>query len=232
MATTSVDLTPFGFTSTENLVYNRLVAGGPAGGYAIARDLLIARANVYQALRGLVAKGGAAQIDGEPARFRAVTPMDLYASIVDQSARKLDGLERQLAGAHVEGQAMTVPVNGDRALVELATRVLVREREPVTLLTPARLQPALTPALRKRAVDGGATDTWIISDAPPGSDISSIQLDRVRALLGLEALILLAGSSVLLARFSAGETSGYWTSDPLLCALARGAVAALLGDTP
>ena len=56
--TTPLDLTPFGYTQTENLVYSRLLQGGPASGYAVARDLLIARANAYQALRGLVAKGG------------------------------------------------------------------------------------------------------------------------------------------------------------------------------
>ena len=32
-----IDLTPFGFTPTESLVYEVLLTGGPGTGYAIAR---------------------------------------------------------------------------------------------------------------------------------------------------------------------------------------------------
>ena len=57
------DLTRFGFTPTEGLVYQVLLTGGPGTGYAIARPPGLARANAYSALEGLVAKG-AARVDG------------------------------------------------------------------------------------------------------------------------------------------------------------------------
>jgi sugar-specific transcriptional regulator TrmB len=50
------DLTRFGFTPTEGLVYQVLLTGGPGTGYAIARAAGLARANAYSALEGLVAK--------------------------------------------------------------------------------------------------------------------------------------------------------------------------------
>ena len=54
-----LDLTPFGFTPTESLVYEVLLTGGPGTGYSIARSAGLARANAYSALEGLVSKGAA-----------------------------------------------------------------------------------------------------------------------------------------------------------------------------
>ena len=42
-----LDLTRFGFTPTESLVYEVLLTGGPGTGYAIARSAGLARANAY-----------------------------------------------------------------------------------------------------------------------------------------------------------------------------------------
>lgn len=52
-----IDLTPFGFTPTESLVYEVLLTGGPGTGYGIARSAGLARANAYSALEGLVSRG-------------------------------------------------------------------------------------------------------------------------------------------------------------------------------
>ncbi|MGH9818242.1 MAG: helix-turn-helix domain-containing protein, partial [Candidatus Acidiferrales bacterium] len=41
------DLTPFGFTPTESLMYATLLRLGPSTGYAVARRARIARANAY-----------------------------------------------------------------------------------------------------------------------------------------------------------------------------------------
>ena len=40
----------FGFTPTETKSYQALLKLGPSTGYGVARELGIARANVYQAL--------------------------------------------------------------------------------------------------------------------------------------------------------------------------------------
>ena len=52
--TTAVTLERFGFTPTETKVYESLLRLGPSTGYAVAKDVRLARANVYQALDGLV----------------------------------------------------------------------------------------------------------------------------------------------------------------------------------
>src|SRR2546428_4922213 len=58
------DLTPFGFTTTESLVYRTLLHLGPATGYAVARAARLARANAYGALDGLVTRGAATKAAG------------------------------------------------------------------------------------------------------------------------------------------------------------------------
>ena len=49
----------FGFSPTEDKVYQALLGIGPATGYAVAMELGIARANVYQALESLTRRGAA-----------------------------------------------------------------------------------------------------------------------------------------------------------------------------
>src|SRR5947209_1102969 len=125
MATTTglADLAAFGFTPTENLVYFCLLDRGPSSGYGLARELSMARANAYQALRGLVSKGAAVIVGEEPQRFRAVRPDTLYAQIVERHARRLEELQITLAGSRHSGADTIVWLGTERALVELTSRV-------------------------------------------------------------------------------------------------------------
>ncbi len=230
MATTSIDLTPFGFTATENTVYSRLLSGGPASGYAVAKDLLIARANAYQALRGLVAKGAASMTGDAPQRFRGVRPADLYATIVERQTHKLDRLETQLTLGDEPGASSFVPLSGERAFIELAGRTAAREPGPVTCLAPARLIGLLVPALRKRAADGAQTTIWSLGDPATVSLPleGAIPAERAAALFGSPVAILLTGEAALLARLVDRSVAGYWTSDPSVVGATRGAMAALV----
>jgi len=170
---TSFDLTPFGFTNTENRVYLRLVRGGPASGYAVARDLLIARANAYQALRGLVAKGAAVVTGESPKRFRAVRQADVFAAIVERQTRQLSELEKQIAVEFESGAESFVSITGERGFVDLAVRSLAREPGEMRCIAPPRILAALAPALRKRIADGVATEAWVVGEAGTQSALNS-----------------------------------------------------------
>src|SRR5574342_1108849 len=98
----AIDLTPFGFTPTESLVYEVLVTGGPGTGYAIARSAGLARANAYSALEGLVAKGAARVEAGRPKRYRPEAP----AAVIGRIAT-IHGLALERLGADLE--AISVP---------------------------------------------------------------------------------------------------------------------------
>ncbi|MDQ2670672.1 MAG: helix-turn-helix domain-containing protein, partial [Gemmatimonadota bacterium] len=91
-----LDLTPFGFTPTESLVYEVLLTGGPGTGYGIARSAGLARANAYGALEGLVAKGAARMEGGRPRRYRPEPPAALLARIASDQGQAIERLRTRL----------------------------------------------------------------------------------------------------------------------------------------
>src|SRR5512141_1112170 len=91
-----IDLTHFGFTPTESLVYEVLLTGGAGTGYAIARAAGLARANAYSALEGLVAKGAARVEAGRPKRYRPEEPAALIARIATDHGLALERLSADL----------------------------------------------------------------------------------------------------------------------------------------
>src|SRR6266508_2482682 len=98
-----VDLTPFGFTPTESVVYVTLLRLGPSTGYAVARGARVARANAYGALEGLVTRGAASRASGRPARYRPTDPQALIAHLASLQGEALDRLARALRDAAQPG---------------------------------------------------------------------------------------------------------------------------------
>ena len=91
-----LDLTRFGFTPTESLVYEVLLKHGPGTGYAIASAAGLARANAYSALEGLVSKGAARVEAGRPRRYRPEAPAGLIARISSNHGTALEQLSTEL----------------------------------------------------------------------------------------------------------------------------------------
>lgn len=198
-----IDLTPFGFTPTESLAYEALLALGPASGYAVAKQVSIARANAYQALNGLVAKGAAVRIDANPQRFRAVKPDALLARVAADEADKIAQLERQVAERGGIGDDAIVPVEGERALRDVLTRWAGRSTGPVLCLAPQRLREALQPVWRKREADGATTTLWTSPD---------------------DALLLFWCEEAAVVARADEQARGYWCSDPVLLTTVKGAI--------
>src|SRR5437773_10607884 len=73
----NVDLTPFGFTPTESVVYAALLQLGPSTGYGVSRATRLARANAYGALAGLVTRGAAHRTPARPAQYPPPDPQPL-----------------------------------------------------------------------------------------------------------------------------------------------------------
>src|SRR3954465_9546042 len=121
-----IDITPFGFTPTESLVYEVLLTSGPGTGYAIARAAGLARANAYSALEGLVAKGAAKVEGGRPRRYRPEAPAALIARIAQNHGLALDRLSTNLETLSAPSTPTVVEIDSGRAMLQLITHHVAR----------------------------------------------------------------------------------------------------------
>jgi sugar-specific transcriptional regulator TrmB len=215
-----IDLTHFGFTPTESLVYEVLLTGGPGTGYAIARTAGLARANAYSALEGLVTKGAARVETGRPKRYRPEAPAALIARISTDHGLALERLSGDLDTVSVPATPTLVEIESGRAVLQLITHDVARAASSVALLAPADAFPLLVPALRRPysaglplvlcatgPVDLGFAVVEVVS-APaswPGMPIISVVDDR----------------SAILASRQGADVRGHWSTAPAFVAGAR-----------
>jgi sugar-specific transcriptional regulator TrmB len=160
----ALDLTPFGFTPTESLVYEVLLKSGPGTGYAIARTAGLARANAYAALEGLVHKGVARAEEGRPKRYRPEPPDTLLVRILDRQGQALDEVARSLEELGAPPSPTLVEITSARGALQIASREAARARVRVLLHAPPDAYPPLIPALRK-AAGGGVNLSLSATDA-------------------------------------------------------------------
>jgi sugar-specific transcriptional regulator TrmB len=219
----TIDLTPFGFTSTESLVYATLLRLGPSTGYAVARSSRLARANAYGALEGLVARGAALRVPppGRPARYRPTDPQTLLAQLATLQGEALDRLARAFQDSSHPGEPVTKEVAGSRAVANLILQLVARAARRVDGVLAAELWRPTLPAWRHAARTGGATvGLRIAGDAPP---------DAAGFVTGSEpadaATLLVVDESQVVVTAGAGDSiSGLWSSHPLIVMLARRAL--------
>src|SRR5688572_9668264 len=147
----SLDLTPFGFTPTESLVYATLLRLGPSTGYAVARGARLARANAYSALEGLVTRGAATRTPPpqRPARYRPADPHALIAQLATRQGEALDRLGRELRGLSRPGEPVTKEVSGARAVANLVMQLVARAERRVEGLMALELWRPTLPAWRR-----------------------------------------------------------------------------------
>jgi sugar-specific transcriptional regulator TrmB len=220
-----LNLTPFGFTPTESLVYATLLRLGPSTGYAVARGARLARANAYSALEGLVSRGAATRTPSSerPARYRPTDPQVLLAQLATLQGEALDRLGRELRDFSRPAEPVTREVAGVRAVANLLMQLVARaERSVQGVLTLELWRPTLPAwrrageraALQVRAHGGMPTDppTWLEPAAENAPDATFLLIDETQ-------LLLASGTGEAIA--------GVWTSHPLLVMLAQRALQTL-----
>jgi HTH-type transcriptional regulator, sugar sensing transcriptional regulator len=217
----SIDLTHFGFTPTESLVYQVLLSGGPGTGYAIARAAGLARANAYSALEGLVSKGAARVDGGRPRRYRPEAPAALIARISNDHGQALDRLSRELDAASVPETETLVEVVSSRALLQLITHDVARATESVGLLAPPDAYPLLAPALR-RPYSAGLP----LSLAATGPvELGFVPVELVAAdghrWPGMPIILVVDDRSAILAARNGNDVQGHWSTAAAFVAAAR-----------
>jgi sugar-specific transcriptional regulator TrmB len=223
-----LDLTPFGFTPTESLVYEVLLTGGPGTGYGIARSAGLARANAYGALEGLVAKGAARMEGGRPRRYRPEPPAVLLARISSDQGQAIERLRTRFDEIAVPDTPTLVEIESPRAALQLIGHEVARARRSVRLVAPAEAYPLLAPSLRRPATAG--LDVTLLSAGGPATldfaDVASIEPGDWP---GLPLLAVVDDRSALVAARDGAAVRGHWSTAPAFVAAARLAFAQLSG---
>jgi len=217
-----VDLTPFGFTPTESLVYSTLLRLGPTTGYAVALASRLARANAYGALEGLVTRGAATRAATRPVRYRPTDPQALLAHLATLQGEALDRLSRALRDASHPGEPATKEVAGARAVANLIMQLVARAERRVEGVLAAEFWRPTLPAWRHATRSGGATvELRIAGDVPADAEGivgGSVAVDAPTVLVVDEA-------QVVVTTGTGDSISGVWSSHPLIVMLARRALA-------
>ena len=223
MTSPHLDLTPFGFTPTESLVYEVLLTRGPGTGYAIARTAGLARANAYAALEGLVGKGAARSEEGRPKRYRPEPPTALLARVMDRHGAALDLLSATLEEISVPASPTLVPVTTARGALQLISHETARARESVRLLVPPDAWPVLTPSLRRAA--GAGVTLELLSTGPAELPFAEVRtVDSAGRWPGQPVLLAVDGRSALIASREGDRVEGHWGTAPTLVAAAELAI--------
>jgi sugar-specific transcriptional regulator TrmB len=215
-----IDLTHFGFTPTESLVYEVLLTSGPGTGYAIARTAGLARANAYSALEGLVAKGAARVEGGRPRRYRPEAPAGLIARLAHLHGAALDRLSTDLEQIAVPSTPTVVEIESGRGVLQLITHDVARATGSVALLAPADAFPILAPALR-RPVSAGLP---VYLGSPGPVDLGFVTVDIVGerdGWPGTPIILVVDDRSAILGSREGSRVQAHWSTAPAFVAAAR-----------
>ena len=215
-----IDLTHFGFTPTESLVYEVLLTSGPGTGYAIARSAGLARANAYSALEGLVAKGAARVEGGRPRQYRPEAPAGLIARIAHNHGLALDRLSTDLETIAVPNTPTVVEIESGRAVLQLITHDVARASRSVGLLAPPDAFPLLAPALRRPVSAGLPVSLW--STGPVDLGFASVELvSGDHGWPGMPIIAVVDDRSAIVGSRQGTEVRGHWSTAPAFVAAAR-----------
>lgn len=215
-----IDLTRFGFTPTESLIYEVLLTNGPGTGYAIARAAGLARANAYSALEGLVAKGAARVEGGRPRHYRPEPPTSLIARISNDQGLALDRLSSELEAISIPDTPTVVEVESARAVLQLLTHDVARATRSVALLAPPDAFPLLAPALRRPVSSGLPVELY--STGAVDLDFSAVTVvPEGHSWPGMPIVSVVDERSALLASRHGSEVRGHWSTAPAFVAAAR-----------
>jgi sugar-specific transcriptional regulator TrmB len=215
-----LNLTQFGFTPTESLVYEVLLTSGPGTGYAIARAAGLARANAYSALEGLVTKGAARVEGGRPRLYRPEAPAGLIARIAHNHGLALDRLSSDLDTLAVPSTPTVVEIESGRAVLQLLSHDVARANKSLILLVPPDAYPLLAPALRRPISAGVPVSLWSTSPAELGFAEVGV-VSQTHGWPGMPVISVVDDHSAIVGARQGSEVRGHWSTAPAFVAAAR-----------
>jgi HTH-type transcriptional regulator, sugar sensing transcriptional regulator len=207
-------LTKLGLTSQELALYYALLAGGSLSGYEAAREAGISRANAYQALSSLAAKGFAHATDDDTPRHSALAPREAVAL-----ARKRFEAEARLflsrAPARRGVPAPFLTVSGRERVLERMAVVLEAARDRAYLACPTSVVEELRVTLTETA---RRIKLVLITDKACGI---AKAVEHTRAGGGERLRLIVDGARVLTGQLGALEARCVFSENAELVALIK-----------
>ncbi len=220
-----MDLERFGFTPTESRAYFALLGLGPSTGYAVGRDIGVARANAYQALDGLVRRGAAQKAGGTPVQYSATMPGVLIAELERSYRKDLADLEerlRSVAPATLP-EAAPVTVRDPDSLLDHAAEICrVAHAELLVVMGPWA-SSLIAPIAIARSRGASTRVVSLGEPAPEGATIRPTALAEVRSYWGGLPVLVLADRAHALSGVLGenGRCDGLVSSSPGLLPFLR-----------
>ncbi len=200
--TTTIDMTDelsrFGLTRTEAAAYLSLLRIGPSSGYAVAKDLGIARANIYPALACLDRRELIQKHAGRPQIFEALPPDACVALLAAEQAEALAALEHKLEAFDEATASVAKSFESTRTARAIADRLAGRAKAKLVADVSRPVESLLAPHARRLARQGVAVSIVATDETP----LSYVMVDDQWALFWLQ------------------DGRGIWGSDPILLAIA------------
>jgi sugar-specific transcriptional regulator TrmB len=178
----------FGFTPTEQRVYLALLRVSPATGYAVAQKAALARANTYDALEGLAARGAVARLPGRPARYAAVEPATLVGRLRHELISDLESLTGELSRVERAASAGALPpfehLADAAALLDRAAACARSAREELLAVVGPWAAGIFADLAASRSRAGAVRLISLGSPAPAGAGVRDVAAREIEAYWG------------------------------------------------
>ena len=96
------DLTFFGLTRQEAVIYTNLLSHGEMTGYEVSKETGISRSNVYAALSNLADKGAAYLIQGDSTKYLPVDVQTFTSNVLKDLQQKADYIKEHAPQKQIE----------------------------------------------------------------------------------------------------------------------------------
>ncbi|MGM9572186.1 MAG: TrmB family transcriptional regulator [bacterium] len=125
-------LQTLGFTENESKVYLELNKRDGLTGYEAAKQAAIPRPNAYSALQGLVEKGAAYKIQGEPNRYSAINIKELHFNLIKKAEDALTFIENNITVNPNMPNAFST-IEGDQNILTKISFLLQQAKQSIYL---------------------------------------------------------------------------------------------------
>lgn len=219
-------LKAIGFSEYEAKAYLALLKLGEATGYEIAKNSGIPRSMVYQTLKKLREKGAVQEIQGDPVKYLAESPLEYLDRLSEEFSARIGEARKALETyIQVEPQERVIHLNGQQ-IAEKIRKMLRKAERNVKLLASVAMVNPYREELNQLRQKGVKVELTLIGKTEGWSAFKPVVLSREKTILkkrdSLGFQLIVDDDELLLAEVGAeNEAIGIWTRHPVVVHLAE-----------